>query len=686
MGRPAKPVRTWSPQQYRHRAAVTFALPFLLLLAVEGVLRLKGFGGYPPFIRKSGRLPSGEDVCLVEPAASKPYFFANPARPGYADQTNFLLPKPPGVVRIFLFGESAAKGYPQPRNLAMSAFLEAMLEDCWPDRRAEVINLGTTAIASFTIPYMVRDALAFEPDLFIFYTGNNEFYGAYGTVSLNALGGHSLSTARLLRAVRGLAIVQALGSWLYTGPGENRTLMEEMIGQAVVAADSPLRSAAARNLRENLSAALAAAKKAGVPTLVCTTASNESGLAPLGLDDSGNLDSAAQARLNELLESAAKTRSPSQALAAAQEAVQLAPQHALARYLMGRALVASGSRTEARKAFLEARDLDTMPWRPVAATEQAIREAAAMSGSALCDVAENFRADSSDGATGWQLADDHVHLSVEGQARAARAMVESFSALPPPLRVGPETAAYLPDWRDYAQRLGTNEYDDYRVNHTLRVLFGLSFMRRNNQAAFARYDAACRIAEQRMTPAILQEARRWQTMSPHAGGLRPILGMVARVLLAEGHPDQALPMYEQAQRQVPDYTSWYLEYVYFALACREKIQGSLREADRLEAERAIAQGRFLLAHGESATGMTERYVGRLHQLRGEWGEAIPYLAAAREKLVAEDRVACDQALVLSYTKTGQNAKALALLDEGIKLSGRYAPLYQKMKLSAVTHP
>lgn len=678
MNRPAKPVRTWSRRQYRCWAAVTFAVPFLLLLVVEGVLRLRGWGGYSPFLRVAGRLPSGEEVCLVEPAASKPYFFANPDRPGYAEQTNFLRPKPPGTVRIFLFGESAAKGYPQPRNLAMSAFLEAMLEDCWPDRPVEVINLGTTAVASFPLVYMVQDALAFEPDLFIFYAGNNEFYGSYGTVSLNALGGLSPTVARGLRAVRGLAIVQASGAWLHRGRSENRTLMEEMIGRAVVDADSPLRTAAARNLRENMAAMLAAAKAAGIPAVVCTTASNESGLAPLGQDEAGNLTAAERAQLADLL-NRAETGSATQALAAAQAAVDLAPRHALAHYRLGRAWQAQGARTEARRAFLAARDLDTMPWRPTTATEHALRDAATDAGAILCDVAETFRAESPDGATGWSLMDDHVHLSLQGQARAAMAMVAAMGSLPLPLQVKPAAVAGLPDWSRYAERLGANDYDAYRVNHTLRVLFRLPFMQRNNAAALARYEAACQAAERRMSPAVLRESRRWQTMTPHAGGLRPLLGMVGRTLLAEGHPEQALPLYERARQQVPDYTSWYLEYVYFTLACREKVQGTLSEADRREASHAIAQGLFLLGHGDSATGLTERYVGRLHQLRAEWADAIPYLLAARTKLAAEDRVACDQALVLSYKQTGQMLQAQALVEEGIQSSGRFAGIYQSLK-------
>jgi hypothetical protein len=93
----------------------------------------------------------------------------------------------------------------------------------------------------------------------------------------------------------------------------------------------------------------------------------------------------------------------------------------------------------------------------------------------------------------------------------------------------------------------------------------------------------------------------------------------------------------------------------------------------------IARWRFQLAHGESGSGFTERYVGRLHQLRGEWADAIPSLLAARPRMQAEDLVACDQALVASYIRLGRTAEALALCEEGIRSSGRFATIYQRLR-------
>ena len=701
---------------------------------MEIALRLFGFGGYPPFIRSVGTLTQGEQLCIVEPAASKPYFFANPTRPGYAEQSSFIMPKPKDTLRIFIIGESAAKGYPQPRNLAMSEFLQTMLGDVLPQKRVEVINLGTTAVASFPLVYQVQDALRYQPDWFVFYVGNNEFFGAYGTASINAAGTMPLWALKLMRAARGLALVQAVESVVRAGADENRTLMEQMIGQTFIAYDSPLREAAARNLQANLGDMLDQVKAAGVAALVCTTASNESGLAPLGQDDVSNLSGAALEEFNELLRQAAACSSAqsAQAVELLGKAALLAPRSALTQFMLANAQANAGDLVGARKAFLLARDLDTMPWRPISVTEQAIRDTAAAHGVLLCDIAFKFRNMSARGATDWELLDDHVHPSLQGQVQAARAMAQDVALaiantnalantpanptaptqMPTQLGASITSLNDSSNWNTYAQRLGSNPFDTYRVNHTLRTLFGIGFMKNNNKQAFDRYESACKNFESTLSPSMLEAAREWQTSKPHAGGMRPLTGMEARIFLRENKTEQALALYQIAQTQVPNYTSWKLEYIYFTLACQERLaqqqfkdatalvntQGAsatappntqaninsapvnfLTESQMQQAADGIAEGNFLLRQGFSESGFTERYVGRLHQLRGEWSQAISYLLAARPRMAAEDLVACDQALFMSYIKTGNTAAARQLVNEGIEKSGRFAPVYQQLR-------
>ena len=664
----ATPLPAWKRALF---LAITLSLPVAALLVLEIALRLFGWGGYPPFIREVDRLPSGETLCLVEHGSFKPYFFANPERPGYTESATFVMPKPAGTVRIFLIGESAAKGYPQPPNLAMSAFLQAMLTDAWPGTRVEVINLGTTAVASFPLIYQVQQAAAYAPDLFVFYVGNNEFFGAYGTASINASGGAPAWALPLLRAARGLALVQAFDQVTYRGADQGKTLMEEMIGQTFLPADSPLREAAARNLGTHLGRMLEAVKAAGVPAIVCTTASNEAGMGPLGEDDlSGPAPDAETGVVKEIAGYAVSEQ--------LREAVQRTPRSALARFNLGKALAAVGDIKGAREAFLDARDLDTMPWRPIRATEQAIRDAAKAHGAVLCDVAERFRDLSAEGATSWRLMDDHVHPSLEGQAEVARSIVGCMDTLPTPLTVPAQVSAALPDDAAYAARFRSNAWDDWRVRHTIRTLLGVSFMKRNNTQTFDAAQEACVKFESAQPASVRQVLDEWKTARPHAGGMRPLTGMVARVLLREKRTAEALALYEIACTQVPQYTSWYLEYLYFTLACREVLNGTLLEGDREQAAAGIAQAKFLLANGNSESGLTERYAGRLHQLRGEWAAAIPYLLAARPKMSAQDLLACDQALFLSYVQTGNIAAARALADDGMRNAGQFAPVYRQM--------
>ena len=93
-----------------------FLLPVILVALLEGGLRLGGFGGYAPVFRRVGRTPHGELV-ITDQAGAASYFFANRDRPGYNDQYSFYEPKGTNTVRIVFVGESATKGFPQPRNL-----------------------------------------------------------------------------------------------------------------------------------------------------------------------------------------------------------------------------------------------------------------------------------------------------------------------------------------------------------------------------------------------------------------------------------------------------------------------------------------------------------------------------------------------------------------------------------------
>lgn len=651
--------------------------PVALLAAIELLLRLYGLGGLPPLFRPVTKTPAGT-LMIADVSKARSYFFANPDRPGYNDVYTFMMPKPTNTFRVLMAGGSAVRGYPQPRSLGMSSFLQSILQDVWPDRNVEIINVGATAIASFPMMEMAIEGLYCDPDLVVVYSGHNEFFGAYGVASINRAGAYPVML-KMHRRLRSFALVQAADRLLsHRGKAEDRTLMEIMVGQQFTAPDSWRREAAARNLATHVSEVIEACKARSIPVMVCTLPSNERDLAPIGLDDEpGSSPSATDA---EILShgAAAATTSPKEALGILEQYLATNPDNARAHYYLGKALENLDQDAEAHSQFLLARDLDTMPWRATSLSQSNLLAAARDHGALVCDVESAFREASPSGGIGWELMDDHVHPALPGQALAAFAMVKRLTRETGKLHVDQETFDRLPDWRAYAERLGDNPFDRYGVDCQMRVLFRIPFMQKSNPGALRRLESRIASFEKTLPPAIRKIGLEWQSRRPHGGGMRPITGMVARQLMREDKYVEARRLLAIARRNVPEYTSWHMEYVYFELACVEKINGKLDESDKAMAREEIRRAGVLLAHGFSDTGLTERYTGRLHQLIGEYEEAIPFLLVSRTKLTGFDLVAADQALFVSYVKTDNLDKARALAEDGAEHSGQYASFYRQL--------
>jgi len=631
----------------RKRALFVAGAMLVAMLAVgglEGTLRLFGLGGYAPVLQVAGDTPHGR-VVVSNASGAASYFFANKSRPGGIAESTFYQPKPAGTFRIMWFGESAAKGFPEPPCLAATAFLEAMLKNVWPDRQVEVINLACTAIASFPVRGILEEAVAFEPDLVIVYCGNNEFFGAYGVASLHR-SGDSVTAMRFQRWMRSLALTQAFDKLTATASaGPEMTLMERMVADARIEPTDPRRDAAARNLYDNLTAMVRLCRDRNVPIMVCNSPVNERDLAPLGNSD-------------------------------------------LARrtYESGVAFAAEGKDAAAADAFQKAVDLDIMPWRATSRNNDAIRRAATENGALFCDLVAAFRAESPHGAIGWELMDDHVHPSLRGQDLIARTVVKTLTSATGLLHVDKSKFDSLPGWEEIATTLGDCDYTRYAVAHTVRVINNIPFYKASNPVALARYGKIIADLEYAMSPEVLKAAHDWQKPESHGGGTqRPITGMVARAKIRENNYAEAERLSEVAVRCVPPYSSWSLEFTYFMLICRERVVGKLSDADLVTAREAIDRGRFLLSHGNVETGLTERYIGRLHQLRGEWAEAIPYLLHARAKLGGSDLVAVDQALVESYLRGGDRATAEKIITAG-EADSEFGALYRKMRAMYLAGP
>ena len=594
------------------------ALGLFPFAIAEGMARWAGYGGYPPTLLELQTVEDKTYVASYQPGIDT-FFRRNLTRTGGMNEQVFTTPPDPDIVRIFCVGGSAMQGYPQPRSLVASSFFQAMLEDLWPDRKVEVLNLGVTAIASFPVACILEEALGYDPDLVIIYSGNNEFYGAYGVASLHAFGGSTVAM-RALRTAGRSALVQWIEHHIAAGrelslEEANQTLMERVIAHDQIGPEDSLRGKAGRNLGRHLRQMIRGCRKREIPVMVCTLPANESDLWPLGEDLKPSLSEEAMSAFQGSLR-LAEEELPSDPEAAAerlQGTIGIHAGHARAHFLLGRALAAAGRPGDARQEYQHARELDTMPWRAPGSLNEQIRSAA-QEGAILCDLQAAFQAASAGGAIGWELMDDHVHPSLRGQALVANTWLRGMVNLPEPLKISPEDVEGLPDWTEYAARLGTNKFDTYASARRMANLFETPFYQRSNPEGLERFSSLLATIEASLGEIGLTAVHFWRDPDTHQQRMRPIAGIAGAGLMTEGRFEEADRLLCIARQNVSRYSMWNLELTWKALQCRQQLYDKLRPEDIALAQEMIRDGKSLQQATGVSTPALERLLGMASDL------------------------------------------------------------------------
>jgi tetratricopeptide (TPR) repeat protein len=219
-------------------------VPTALLAALELALRLAGYGFATSFFVP---VPGRAEVATNDNFGRR-YFPRALARSPVP--LAVATPKPDGVYRIFVLGESAAMGFPEPA-FGFPRMLEAVLGG-----RNQVVNAAMTAIDSAVVADIAAECSRLQPDLFVVLMGNNEVVGPHGPGTAFA--------PTLLQTLR----IGQLAFALRKPSGEWRGM--EMFLQHRVAADDPRLERVYRDFERNLRRIVALAPR----TIVCTVPVN----------------------------------------------------------------------------------------------------------------------------------------------------------------------------------------------------------------------------------------------------------------------------------------------------------------------------------------------------------------------------------------------------------------------------
>ncbi|HUN60777.1 MAG TPA: tetratricopeptide repeat protein [Candidatus Sulfotelmatobacter sp.] len=413
---PAKKTSPW--RVWILRIAFALVAPVLLLVLLEGGLRLFHVGYSTALM----------EPCTIhgQPASCYNLFFPAPYfPPGIIKAPQFFsIPamKSQSTYRIVVLGESAAEGDPDPAY-GFSRYLEIMLRSRFPGAKFEMINTGMVAINSHVIRDIAQQLAAYQPDLFIVYSGSNEVVGPYGpgtVLTSSSMNPALIRTSIFLRSTR-------LGQLLTTASSRRSEWRGmEMFLDKQVRADSPRLQPAYRNFAINLKDIADSAQNAGAHVLLSTVATNLRDSAPFGSLHREGLSVDARNKWDSLVRQGIALEiagSNAEALQAYESAAKLDDQYAELHFRMARCLSALGDYAAANGHFVRARDLDTLRFRADSRINEIIRSVAASSGPhvQLLDAQSLFAENSRNGVAGNELLYDHVHLTPLGSYLFARA-------------------------------------------------------------------------------------------------------------------------------------------------------------------------------------------------------------------------------------------------------------------------
>lgn len=424
---------------------VALLLPVVLLGLLELGLRLAGYGYTTSFFRKTR--VGGREFLVNNDTFSLRFFPPELAR--WPGTLKVPAAKPPDTTRIFIFGESAAMGDPQPAYGA-SRYLEVLLRERFPGQKFEVVNVAFTAINSHVILPIARECAQQPGDIWIVYMGNNEMVGPFGAATIFGRQAPPRAVVRLTLALQQTRVGQLAMATLRKlgGKAQNTSWggMQMFLQNQIPPAD-PRRATVYRNFESNLRDLVQVGVDSGAKVLLNTMAVNLKDCPPFASLGNSHLPPADQAQFAKLYAEGCAQAKDGNDLVAAQsfeQAAKLDPTHAELQFRWAGCLLPASNAT-ARAHYQLACDADALPFRADSRINEIIRRVGVEfeDRRLVMSDAESALAHASPfGISGQEVFFEHVHFSFLGNYLLGRLWAEQVAGVLP--------AAGLSQTKDWA--------------------------------------------------------------------------------------------------------------------------------------------------------------------------------------------------------------------------------------------
>jgi len=438
-GRSRRRLAWWKKAGFGVVVTVVFFAALEAILAAFGVRPLLydqdpyvGFSStIPLFVEKMG----SEGVMLRVTADNRLRLF---------NKQEFPVEKEPGTYRIFCLGGSTTYGRPYNDMTSFAGWLREFLPAADPSRRWEVINAGGISYASYRVALLMEELVRYEPDLFIVYSGQNEFLETRTYRSV-------LDTPPLVRnlysrlaATRTFSVFERLLKHDDQETPEISTDARDMLPAEVVAVlDRTVGPQSYHrgdfrtdqvldHYRYSLERMIAFAHSAGADIVFVTPACNLRDFEPFKSEHRDDLELASRDLWLGLVEQSGDAFDAGrfdEALEALDKAAAIDDRYARLHFLRGRVLLRLQRDAEAKVAFERARDEDVCPLRALTPMRGIVRDVAARHGVPCVDFVGMIERQSEHGIPGNDWFLDHVHPKIEGHRLLALEVLEEIESL-----------------------------------------------------------------------------------------------------------------------------------------------------------------------------------------------------------------------------------------------------------------
>lgn len=396
-------------------------------------------------------------------AASQPLFVrgsgdsadlmvTNPVKLTHFNAQSFPIRKPRGTFRIFTLGGSATYGHPWRDPVSFGGWLRELLPAADPGHKWEVINCGGISYASYREAMIMAELARYQPDLFIIYSGHNEFLeertyrGTQGIPKvvrdLDGWMEHTRTYSALRRLTRPRPSPAADGVPAKEGDAkptgsfqmaaEVDDILARTIGPTSYTRDDTLRHDILEHYRASLARMADLAHAAGAEALFVTTPANEKDCSPFKSEATPGLSPEDAGRAADL-KSRAAGAPPAQAAALLDSAALLDNRNADLLYAAGKAAYAAGDFASAKHLLRKSLDEDVCPLRALTPMRSIVLETARAQGSPALDfvgvLERKAAADSGNDVLGEPDFVDHVHLSIDDYRFLALAILGKMREL-----------------------------------------------------------------------------------------------------------------------------------------------------------------------------------------------------------------------------------------------------------------